>query len=342
MGDDATNSTTNAPAPVAVYLYAGDQIIENVTTSNLYFQDSLGNTSHVTDAAGNLLESYTYDAFGTPTFYNATSDHTQSAPGLRIKHLFQGQLWTQETRLNDYRNRVELPTMGVFLQPDPIGFKGDAANLYRFCGNDAVNRTDPTGLYVERAIDFDPGLQGPGRDSAERMAENNRNNLARLELTFANIARAAAQAPRAKGQQRVLDAKTSAFVLDVAMRKAETLVGLSQNDRTPGWEYSLDIAQNRMGGATHEFPITRGGDINEKGELRHGSDIQYERAAALGNNWHIVAHIYTAGHYVKNIMSQDYPKFDRGPHHPAVAGIMVTPGFGAERYHIAPLYNPLQ
>ena len=36
--------------------------------------------------------------------------------------------------------------MGVFLQPDPIGFKGDAANIYRFCGNNAVNRIDPLGL----------------------------------------------------------------------------------------------------------------------------------------------------------------------------------------------------
>jgi RHS repeat-associated protein len=60
--------------------------------------------------------------------------------------LFQGQLWTQETGLNDYRSRVELPTIGVFLQPDPIGFKGDAANVYRLCNNNAVNRIDPTGL----------------------------------------------------------------------------------------------------------------------------------------------------------------------------------------------------
>ena len=36
--------------------------------------------------------------------------------------------------------------MGVFLQPDPIGFKGDAANIYRFCNNNAVNRIDPLGL----------------------------------------------------------------------------------------------------------------------------------------------------------------------------------------------------
>jgi RHS repeat-associated protein len=112
-----------------------------------YYRDSLGNTSHVTDAVGNLLERYTYDAFGKPTVLS-TNNIQLSTSAYGIKHLFQGQLWTQDTGLNDYRNRVELPTMGVFLQPDPIGFKGDAANVYRFCGNNAVNRIDPLGLEV--------------------------------------------------------------------------------------------------------------------------------------------------------------------------------------------------
>jgi hypothetical protein len=44
--------------------------------------------------------------------------------------------------------------MGVFLQPDPIGFKGDAANIYRFCNNNAVNRIDPLGLIDSN--NFDP------------------------------------------------------------------------------------------------------------------------------------------------------------------------------------------
>ena len=41
------------------------------------------------------------------------------------------------------------PDIGRFLQPDPIGFKGDASNLYRYCGNDWGNRTDPMGLQVK-------------------------------------------------------------------------------------------------------------------------------------------------------------------------------------------------
>lgn len=185
IGDDSmTNSAMNGPAPIAVYLYAGDQIVENVTTGYLYFQDSLGNTSHVTDASGNLLESYTYSAFGQPSFFNSTSQPLNSST-YDIRHLFQGQLWTQETGLNDYRNRVELPAMGVFLQPDPIGFKGDAANVYRFCNNNAVNRVDPMGLFDVVQIDFNRGLQGPGRDSAQQMAENNLMDLLREQMKAA-------------------------------------------------------------------------------------------------------------------------------------------------------------
>jgi RHS repeat-associated protein len=143
-GMEEQNTATNGPAPMNVYLYAGDQIIENVTMGYFYYQDSLGNTSHVTDAVGNLLERYTYDAFGKPSFFNSTSQPLNSST-YGIRHLFHGQLWTQETGLNDHRNRQALPAMGVFLQPDPIGFAGGDSNLYRYCGNNPVNGTDPTG-----------------------------------------------------------------------------------------------------------------------------------------------------------------------------------------------------
>jgi hypothetical protein len=51
------------------------------------------------------------------------------------------------------RNRFYKPEWGRFLQPDPIGFAGDPANLYRYCANNPVNQSDPMGTYPHRFSD---------------------------------------------------------------------------------------------------------------------------------------------------------------------------------------------
>src|SRR5260370_8798252 len=63
-----------------------------------------------------------------------------------VKDVCTGQGWVSDIGLYDDRNRFMSPDLGRFLQPDPIGFKGDATNLYRYCGNDWANRSDPMGL----------------------------------------------------------------------------------------------------------------------------------------------------------------------------------------------------
>jgi len=56
--------------------------------------------------------------------------------------------WLSDLRLYDYRNRMYQPELGRFLQPDVKGFEAGDYNLYRYCGNDPINKTDPLGLYV--------------------------------------------------------------------------------------------------------------------------------------------------------------------------------------------------
>jgi hypothetical protein len=45
------------------------------------------------------------------------------------------------------RNRFFLPNLGRFMQSDPLGFNGGDMNLFRYCGNDPVNGSDPFGLH---------------------------------------------------------------------------------------------------------------------------------------------------------------------------------------------------
>jgi RHS repeat-associated protein len=110
-----------------------------------YYQDKLGSTTHVANASGTLLESYRYDLYGTPSYYNALNTQL-STSNYSVNDLYAGERWVSELSLYDLRNRFMSPELGRFLQADPIGFKGDGSNLYRYCGNDPIDKSDPMGL----------------------------------------------------------------------------------------------------------------------------------------------------------------------------------------------------
>ena len=151
IGEYQSGSTS----PQTAYVYAMGGLAKVITTSSsLYcYQDGSGSTSHLADSSGQLLEWYRYDLQGTPLIYDGSNNQLAGST-YAIRHLFAGQQWYAELGLYDLRHRFYSPDMGRFLQPDPVGFSGDSANIYRYCRNNPTNAADPFGL--------DPEIQGMG------------------------------------------------------------------------------------------------------------------------------------------------------------------------------------
>ena len=57
---------------------------------------------------------------------------------------YTGQTWLPELGMYYFKARIYSPTLGRFLQPDPIGY-GDGMNMYAYVGGDPINASDPSG-----------------------------------------------------------------------------------------------------------------------------------------------------------------------------------------------------
>jgi RHS repeat-associated protein len=117
-------------------------------TTSFYEADDLGSVTSLSNSAGTIANSYTYDSFGKLTA--STGSITNSLQ-------YTGRDFDSETGLRYYRARSYNPTVGRFISEDPIELHG-GINLYAYVGNNPVSRIDPFGLdWLNQAADFSAG-----------------------------------------------------------------------------------------------------------------------------------------------------------------------------------------
>lgn len=154
---EVSNSTTS----VSRFLYDGTQLIGSLNSAGTYVRrfvtvpgsdeliaeykpmsgtvywkltDERGSVITTVDSSGNASNPNTYDEYGIPGSGNAG------------RYQYTGQVWLPEVGLYYYKARMYSPTLGRFMQTDPIGYR-NGSNWHNYVKSDPINLRDPSGLY---------------------------------------------------------------------------------------------------------------------------------------------------------------------------------------------------
>lgn len=150
------------------YYYVGDQMVEELTDGTLvsyvygnnidealsmsrngstyyYHTNHLGSVMALSDNSGKLVERVDYDAYGQPAFFDAI-DNELTASSIGNTILFTGREFDYETGNYYYRARTMHPSIGRFMQKDPLLFI-DGMNDYGWVHNMPTLNIDPLGLF---------------------------------------------------------------------------------------------------------------------------------------------------------------------------------------------------
>ncbi|MFC2140941.1 RHS repeat domain-containing protein [Acidobacteriota bacterium] len=117
-----------------------------------YHTDANNSVTAVTDQEGNLIERVSYDIYGVPTFKEYITDPgnavTRDYSIIGNEILWHSRRYDSESHTYYFRNRAYDPTMGRFLQTDPMGYR-DSMNLYQGFNMNPLNFNDPWGMKIK-------------------------------------------------------------------------------------------------------------------------------------------------------------------------------------------------
>jgi RHS repeat-associated protein len=111
-------------------------------------------------ATGTVINRFVYTPYGESQTIAASwaAPATGSTPATPWSHLFQGLKLSDVTGLAYVRHRDYSPTLGRFIERDPIGFQAGDNNWYRFVANKPTTHVDPRGLFCGECQPPHPGF----------------------------------------------------------------------------------------------------------------------------------------------------------------------------------------
>ncbi len=141
---DVVLESDGSGTPLTSHTLANTRLLSqrqnNIT--NYYLSDGQGSVRSLTDTTGVVTDTYTYTAFGE--LYNSTGT-TDNA------YLYTGQQFDDLTGLYSLRARYYNPALGRFQSRDTYSINYNdptELNRYAYVANNAINLTDPTGLFA--------------------------------------------------------------------------------------------------------------------------------------------------------------------------------------------------
>jgi len=156
-GDNLVEETTAAGAVVARYSQTQNideplAMLRSGATS-YYHADGLGSVTSLSNSAGALAQTYSFDSFGKTTPTGSLVNPFQ----------YTGRELDPETSLYYYRARYYDSSIGRFLNEDPLRFMGDNGSFYEYAYGDPTNFIDPFGMTGQGTGTpvLDPPVTGP-------------------------------------------------------------------------------------------------------------------------------------------------------------------------------------